>query len=470
MRFIKSEIMNISKILLSFFLSVMLAISAISQETQSLTEIDDTQILDQVVAVVGKNIILKSDIETQYLQYRMQGYIEGSSRSIRCDILKDLIFQKLLLNQADVDSIVVGQSQIEQEMDRRFRYFISQFGSKEKLEEYYDKSVDEFKEDMRDVVHNQLLQQSVQGAIVSNVGITPKEVKAYSKEIPLDSLPLINTEYYVAELVKEPEITEKEKLEVKEKLLKLRSRILKGESFSTMAILYSEDPGSAKKGGELGMYGRGELYPEFEDMAFTLNEGEISGIVETEAGYHIIQMIERQEDYINVRHILLQPKISPIQKQETITYLDSLYQLIQDSIYTFDRAVKTFSDNPNRIGGGYLINPSTGNNMFQAENLDPKVFYVIDKLKVGEVSKPVTFTTDKNKEAYRLLLLARKTEPHRANIEQDYDKIYMIALNIKHQKVLDEWVIEHAKKAYIRIVDNYSDCDFYNDLITLKKK
>ena len=436
-----------------------------AQESTPLEEVSDHQIIDQVVAVVGQNIILKSEIETQYLQYRMQGYIEGSSRTIKCDILKDLIFQNLLLNQADVDSIVVAESTVDQELDRRFRYFIQQFGSKEKLEEYYEKSVDEFKEEMREVVKKQLIQQNVQAEIVSNVGITPKEVKAYYKLIPQDSLPLINTEYYVAELVKEPEITESEKLAVKERLLGLRKRILKGESFATLAILYSEDPGSAKKGGELGMYGRGELYPEFEDVAFNLNEGEISGIVETEAGFHIIQMIENQKDFVNVRHILLRPKISPIQIQESIAYLDSIYNLIQDTTYTFGEAVKIFSDNPNRISGGYLINPATGANMFQAEELDPKVFYVIDKLKVGEVSKPVSFTTSENRDAYRLLQLVSKTAPHRANIEKDYDKIYTIALNSKHQKILDEWVVEHAKKAYIRIVDNYSDCDFYQDLI-----
>ncbi len=461
--------MNVFKVISVLFIGLWFSNTAISQEGKTIGQIDDSQILDQIVAVVGKNIILKSDIETQYLQYRMQGFIEGSSRTIKCDILKDLIFQKLLLNQADVDSIVVGQSQVEQELDRRFRYFIQQFGSKEKLEEYYDKSVDEFKEDMRDVVSNQLLQQNVQGQIVAGVGITPKEVKAFYKLIPQDSMPLINTEYLVAELVQSPGISEGEKLKVKEKLLALRSRILKGESFSTMAVLYSEDPGSAKKGGELGMYGRGELYPEFEDVAFTLADGEISGIVETEAGYHIIQMIERQEDFINCRHILLMPKISPIQKQESITYLDSIQNLILDSTYTFGQAVRNFSDSPNRIGGGFLVNPVSGNNMFQAEDLDPKVFYVIDKLKIGEVSKPVSYMNEDKKEAYRLLLLSDKVPTNRANIEQDYDKVYMIALNKKHQKILDEWVIEHSKKAYIRIVDNYSDCSFYNEIMTSKK-
>ncbi len=444
-------------------------LTAQAQDQSEITKFEEEQILDQVVAVVGKNIILKSDIETQYLQYRMQGFIEGNSNTIKCDILKDLVFQNLLLNQADVDSIVVGESQVEQELDRRFRYFISQFGSKEKLEEYYDKTVDEFKEEMRVVVKKQLVQQSVQGEIVANVGITPKEVKAFYKQMPVDSLPLINTEYFVAELVKEPQITAVEKLAVKERLLELRKRILKGESFATLAILYSEDPGSAKKGGELGMYGRGELYPEFEDVAFNLKEGEISGIVETEAGFHVIQMIENQKDFVNVRHILLRPKVTPYQIQETVSYLDSIYNLIQDSTYTFKQAVKLFSDNPNRISGGYLINPQTGNNMFQAEALDPKVFYVIDKMSVGDVSKPTSYTTEDSKEAYRLLQLVEKTAPHRANIDLDYDKIYNIALNQKHQQVLDEWVVEHAKKAYIRIVDNYSDCELYDDLMSSKK-
>jgi peptidyl-prolyl cis-trans isomerase SurA len=459
------------KIIQKYFwvvITMVLILPVKAQNTQSLDSIPENQILDQVVAVVGKNIILKSDIETQYLQYRMQGYIEGSKKSIKCDILKDLIFQKLLLNQADVDSIVVGEAQVDQELDRRFRYFITQFGSKEKLEEYYDKSVDEFKEDMRAVVKDQLTQQSVQADIVKNVGITPKEVKAFYKEIPSDSLPLINTEYYVSELVREPQITEAEKLAVKERLLDLRKRILNGESFATLAILYSEDPGSAKKGGELGMYGKGELYPEFEDVAFTLKEGEISGIVETEAGFHILQLIERQKDFVNVRHILLRPKISIEQKQLATNYLDSLYTLIQDSVYTFDEAVKKFSDSPNRISGGFLINPKTGNNIFQAEDLDPKVFYVIDKMKVGEVSRPVTYVTKDGTDAFRLLHLVKKSPPHRANIDQDYDKIYMIALNKKHQQVLDDWVIEHAKTAYIRIVDNYSDCEYYDKI--MKKK
>lgn len=418
-------------------------------------------ILDEVVAVVGKNIILQSDIETQYLQYRMQGYIEGSSSTIKCDILKEVIFQKLLLNQADIDSIVVSPSEVEQDLDRRFRYYISQFGSQEKLEEYYNKPVDQFKEEMREIISDQLIQRDVQAEITKNVTITPKEIKAFYKAMHQDSLPLINTAYEVAEIVKKPPISASEKLEVKERLLTLRNRILKGESFSTLAILYSEDPGSAKKGGELGMYGRGELYPEFESVAYGLKEGEISGIVETEAGYHIIQMIEKKDEFINVRHILRIPKISPLELQKASNYLDSIRVLIVSDSISFEAAALKFSDGQNRFNDGLIMNPGSGNTMFQAEDLDPKVFYVIDKLDIGKVSNPVSYTTDENKKAYRLLQLISKVAPHKANMKQDYDIIQKAAINKKKQEVIDDWVKLRAGKTYIRINDRFSNCSFF---------
>lgn len=415
--------------------------------------------IDEVAAVVGPNIILQSELETQYLSYRMQGMIEGSSKNIKCRILKEMIFQKLLLNQAEIDSVEVQPSQVNQELERRFRYFIEQFGSKEKMEAYYGKSVEEFKEEMRESVENQLIQQNVQSQIVEHVSVTPREVKAFYKQIDADSLPLVNTEYQIAELVKTPKIEASEKLKVKERLLKFRNRILKGESFATLAILYSEDPGSAKKGGELGMYGRGELYPEFENVAFNLKEGEVSGIVETEAGYHIIQMIEHKGDYVNVRHILLRPKVGPEQIEKTVQYLDSIYTLIQKKTYTFEEAVNKFSDAPNKVGGGYLISPVDGSTIFTAETLDPKVFYTIKNMQVGDVSKPLSYT-DKKKEAYRLLCLKHKTEAHKANIDEDYDKIYTMALNYKRQQALDQWMIDNTSKAYIKIGKSYSDCPF----------
>lgn len=439
--------------------SLLITLFAWGQENEQKPQ----TVLDEIVAVVGKNIILQSDIETQYLQYRMQGYIEGSSSTIKCDILKDLIFQKLLLNQADIDSIVVGPSQVEQELDRRFRYYITQFGSQEKLEEYYHKPVDQFKDEMREVIADQLLQNNVREEITKNVTITPKEIKAFYKDILQDSLPLINTAYQVAEIVKKPPISIAEKLAVKEKLLSLRNRILKGESFATLAILYSEDPGSAKKGGELGLYGRGELYPEFESVAFGLKEGEVSGIVETEAGYHIIQMIEKKGDFVNVRHILLRPKISPLELQKAAIFLDSVKTLITSDSISFKDAAFKFSDSQNHFNGGLIINPNTGNAMFQAEELDPKVFYVIDKLPVGGVSDPVSYTTPENQEAYRLLQLVKKVAPHKANMTQDYDVIQKAALNKKKQDVIDNWVKERAGKTYIHINANYDNCSYFED-------
>lgn len=430
--------------------------------------------IDEVVAVVGSNIILQSELETQYLSFRMQGLIEGSSHNIKCQILKDMIFQKLLLNQAEIDSIELQAGQVEQEIDRRFRYFISKFGSQEKLEAYYGKSVDEFKEEMKESVEQQLLQQNVQTQIVENVNITPSEVQAFFKQIPTDSLPMINTEYQIAELVKTPEIETAEKVQVKERLLEYRNRILKGESFATLAILYSEDPGSAKKGGELGMYGKGELYPEFEAVAFNLKEGEISGIVETEAGYHIIQMIENRTDYVNVRHILLRPKVSYKQIEKTVNYLDSIHQLVENKTYSFQEAVKLFSDAPNKVGGGYLINPMSGSNTFTAddfnsEQADAKVFYTISKMQVGEVAKPTSFTKDK-KESYRLLYLAKKREAHQADITHDYDKIYDMALEYKRQQAMDEWMIKNTDRAYIKVGKTYGDCPFAQKLQAQQQK
>ncbi len=438
-------------------LSFIISFLAFGQETEQKPQ----TVLDEVVAVVGKNIILQSDIETQYLQYRMQGYIEGSTSKIKCKILKEMIFQKLLLNQADIDSTVVSPVQVEQELDRRFRYYINQFGSQEKLEEYYHKPVDQFKEEMRDIIGDQLLQQDVQSGITKNVTITPKEIKAFYRDIPKDSLPLINTAYEVSEIIKIPPVSTQEKLAVKERLLGLRNRILKGESFSTLAILYSEDPGSAKKGGELGMYGHGELYPEFEAVAYGLKEGEISGIVETEAGYHIIQMIEKKGDFINVRHILLRPKISPLALQKASHKLDSIRNLIQKDSLSFKVAALRFSDGQNRFNGGVIINPKSGNEKFQADELDPKVFYVIDKLKVGEVSRAVSYTTDDNKQAYRILKLVNKIAPHTANMTQDYDVIQNAAMAKKKRAVIDEWVKKRAAKTYIHISDKYDVCPYF---------
>ena len=441
--------------LLKGLVLVLTTISLVSVKAQQ------PQVIDQIAALVGRNMVLQSDIENQYINYRMQRDIKGSASDVKCSILEDMLFQKLLVAQAEVDSIVVEDAQVNSELDRRIGTFINQFGSQEKLEQYYNKSITEIKSELFNVIKEQLLAQQVQQQIISDVTVTPSEVKSYFRSLPKDSIPQIKTEYIIQQLVKNPPINVNEKIRVKEELLELRKRILKGENFSTLAILYSEDPGSAKKGGELGFYGRGQLYPEFEAVAFKLKEGEVSDIVETEAGYHIIQMIERKGDYVNVRHILLVPKVSLTDLQKARKELDSVALLIRNDSISFDDAVAKFSDGENKNNGGYLINQYSGGTSFEAEQLDPQVSFVADKLKIGEISNPVPMKTDKQKDAYRILYLKDKTKPHRANLEEDYPKIQQWALQQKQKKAIDAWVNEKSQNTYIKISDDFKQCSFH---------
>jgi peptidyl-prolyl cis-trans isomerase SurA len=418
------------------------------------------KIIDQVVAVVGKNMVLESDVESQYIQYRAQGTIQGSASTVKCHILDGLLLEKLLLNKAELDSIEVTDSEVEQSMDQRLRYFISQFGSQEKLEQFYGKSILEIKEEFRDLVRNQIKVQRAQESITKNVFVTPSDVKSFYKDMPKDSVPLVNASVEIAQIIKMPPVSMEEKVAVKEKLRELRGRILHGESFATLAILYSEDPGSASKGGELGFYGKGELYPEFEQAAFKLKEGEISDIVETKAGFHIIQLIERKGDYINVRHILMRAKVSPIDLANARKQLDSIATLIRNDSITFEQSVVKFSDDPGKNSGGLMINPRNNTPKFEMDELDPQVSFVIDKMKVGEISNPVMMKTEDNMDAYRIILLKNRIQPHRANLADDYDFLQSRALETKKQAKLKEWVDHNASNAFIMINERYKDCKF----------
>ena len=421
------------------------------------------QVIDKIVAVVGKNIIMQSDIEEQYMQYRLQGGIKGSASSIRCEILEDQLFRKLMLNQAELDSIEVTDTQIESEMDYRIRYYLAQLGSQEKVEKYFNKTMAEIKDELRTIIRDQKMIEEVQRNIVDGVSATPSDVREFFSSIPSDSIPMVSAQYEIAELVKKPPITLDEKLEVKDRLYGLRSRILKGERFSTMALLYSEDPGSAKKGGELGFKGRGELVPEFEAAAFALKDGEISEVVETEYGYHIIQMIERRGDYVNVRHILLTVKVSPEALQQAYNELDSIANLIRNDSITFDEAVRQFSDEDDKVNGGYLVNPNNGSTLFSAEDLDQQVSVVVNRLQVGEVSNPVPMKTKNDKDAYRLLIIKKKTTPHKANLKDDYALIQQWTMQKLRQDAINKWIEAKSSKAYVKIGDDYCGCDFQFD-------
>ncbi len=420
----------------------------------------EAMIIDQVVAVVGRNIILQSDIENQYIQFRLQRGISGTAEEIRCQILEDLLFQKLMLNQAEVDSITVTSVQVEMEMESRLRYFINELGSQERLEQYYNKSVNEIKDELRRLVEDQMLVEQVQREIMAKVQVTPSEVRSYFRSIPKDSIPMVPAEYEIAHIVKKPPISIDEKLAIRNRLHELRQRILAGERFSTMAILYSEDPGSARKGGELGLYGRGELYPEFEAVAFRLKEGEISEVVETEAGFHILQLIERRGEYVNVRHILLTAKPTPEALEAAHNELDSIATLIRSGEITFDEAVVKFSDEENKTDGGLLLNPYTGGVRFEAEQLDPQVSFVVDKLEVGELSDPVPMKTQDGKDAFRLLKIKHKTTPHIANMREDYNRIQGWALAEKRQQAINKWIENKTRSAFVNIIDEFKGCNY----------
>ncbi|MCD4737067.1 MAG: peptidylprolyl isomerase, partial [Bacteroidales bacterium] len=397
---------------------------------------EDGNILDQVVAVVGGNIILQSEIEMQYLQFTMQQGATGAAPSVKCEILESILFQKLLLHQSEVDSVEVSDTQVEAELDRRLRYFIAQFGSQEKFEEFYEKSVVEFKEEFRDQVHDQIRIDNVQQTITENTLITPSEVREFYKNIPVDSIPMINSEVEIGQIVKMPPVSKDEEKRVIERLKEFKNRIEAGENFATLAILYSEDPGSAANGGELGLVGRGELFSEFEAVAFSLKDGQVSEIVKTEAGFHIMELIERRGEYVNVRHILLVPKVSTLDLIKAKKELDSIAGLIEDETYTFDDAVLEFSDDPGKNNRGLIINQMSGNSKFEVDQLDPKVFFVIDKLEVDEISASVQFKTEDGKDAYRILMLNSRTDPHMANLKQDYNRIQMWALEEKKSRVI----------------------------------
>jgi len=417
-------------------------------------------VADEIVAVVGKHIILKSNIETQYLQYRMQNGITGSESTIKCSIIENLLYEKLLLFAGDVDSVKVTENEINQSLDMRLRYYVNQFGSEDKMAEYYHKPLERIKEELREIVKEQLISQKVSGEITKGITITPSDVRAFFRKIPKDSIPTINPIVEIDQIVRIPPISKEYKKSVYDRLNGLRERILKGEKFETLAILYSEDPGSAKKGGELGLTKRGSWYPEFEATAFSLKPGEISNIIETEAGYHIIQSIGRRGEYVNVRHILLMVKPSPEDLASAASYIDSIATLIKSDSITFENAVLRFSDDPNRINLGAVVNPNTLSNTFDISELEPAVAFVVEKMAIGDISAPISHKTEDGKAAYKIIRLKSRIDAHVASLTDDYDVIQKWALQDKNEGVISEWIKDRITTTYIRLDKEYQGCEF----------
>jgi peptidyl-prolyl cis-trans isomerase SurA len=417
--------------------------------------------IDGIVAVIGKSIIMRSDLEKHFNDYKMQYKTVENPDEIYCTILENLVYNKLMVNQAELDSIEVSDEEVDYRLNTRIQYFLQQTGGDVKyIENYFHKSMADIKKEMREMMYEQALIEQVQAGITGSITITPSEVNQFASNISPDSMPIVSTTYQFGEVVKIPPVSDDEIASVKEELLNYRERVLRGERFGALARLYSDDPGSASKGGDLGFVERGTLYPEFEAAAFNLKTGEISQVVKTQAGYHIIQLIERRGESIHVAHILVQPKPSTDEQVRAIMYLDSVRKIIIDEKLSLEEAAKRYSEGPTRLNGGMVVNPYSNSLSFDRQSLDDATYATLNKLIPGEYSECVPFVNDDGVMAYRLIYLKEKVLEHKANLVEDYDMIKNAALEQKKYEAMEKWVLDKVKVTNIKIAEQYKYCPF----------
>ncbi len=417
-------------------------------------------IVDKIVAIVGDNTILESDVQMQYEQMRRQGAIPAGQAS-RCKILEDIMVQKLLYHLAKLDSLPLDPGEVERQLDARLDYFVKMIGSRKALEEFYHKSFLEIKDDLRDEVREQVLAGKEQNNIIQDVTITPGEVKSFYRRLPKDSIPLIPEQYVIQQIQINPPYSEEAKIAARQKLLDLRKRIIDGERFSTLAILYSEDPGTARRGGELGFMGKAELDKDFARVAFSLKKNQVSPIVETRFGYHIIQLIDRKGDLINVRHILVKPKLSAEAIRRANHLLDSIARQIRIDSLSFEKAAFLYSeDEETRTTGGLVLNPNTGESRFDMSQLDKKTGQLVDKMKEGEISDPFQIVDNSGNTVFKIIRLKKVVPAHRANLQLDYELLANMAKQEKQKEVFNEWVEDKLQTTYVRIDEEYRSCKF----------
>lgn len=418
---------------------------------------NEVKTVDKIVAVLGDNIILYSDVEAAFLQYQNQGVALANGR---CSVLDNLILEKFYLAQANLDSVYVGDDEVESELEKRISYFINLFGSRDEFEKYYGKTTLEIKDDFREDIRSQLLADRMQSKVFEGLKVTPKEVKAFFSNIPDDSLPYFNAEVELAQIVMYPRVSEELKDYARQKMEKIRNDIVsKNTDFCTQAILYSDDPGSKSNCGDLGFVNRGEMVKPFEAAAFRLEEGQLSDIVETEYGFHIIECLERRGEKVHLRHILIAPQTTSYDEKAVETELDSLRNRIVRKELDFSRAVLDYSeDEQTKTGGGLIANPDNGTSFFEMNQLEGDLLYAVSNIELGEITRPVKFIDYRGKTAYRVLTLVSETSPHKANLQQDYSKIAQAARNAKQAEVLDKWINEHSATTYIHIDKQYANC------------
>ena len=415
----------------------------------------NAQEIDKIIAIIGDEIVLRSEVENQYLQYISQGVT--SNEELRCEILEDLMTQKLLIFSCKQDSISVTKEEIEQEVETRVNYYVDQIGSIEKVEQYFEKDIYQIKKVLSELVEDQFLIQRMQSSITKDVKITPFDVNEFYEKMDKSELPLIEDRYKLSQIIVKPKMSEDQINKLTDRLNTFRKRVLNGEDFKVLAALYSDDPGSANNGGEIGFVSRGTFVPEFEKVAFRLKKGEVSEIVKTNFGYHIIQLIERRGDQVNVRHILLKPKYSSTSLQNARLRIDSIYNKIKNNEISFSQAIKSYSDDDTKNNNGLLINPSNGSSTYTIAELGSSIKYLIEGLNEDDFTKPVKVESNEGS-IYRILNVVEKISSHTANLDLDYDFFQTQALNFKKQEKLDEWIEKRIKNTYVELKEIDKNC------------
>lgn len=415
-------------------------------------------VIDKIIAKVDNYIVLKSELEGAYQNYLAEG--NPASGNARCGMLNRLIVNKLLVAKAEIDSVTVSDEEVDMETDQRMQMILQNSGtSPEQLEQAYGKTLVEIKIELRDQIREQKLAREMTSKITKDLTITPAEVKRFFNKIPADSLPFYSSDVEVAQIVRVAKVSEVQKQEARQRLVDLRNRILGGENFNDLARKYSEDPSAQYNGGEMGYVGRGAMVPSFEAMAFKLREGEISQPFESPFGFHIMQLIDRRGNEYNSRHILISAVPSANDIDRARQYLDSLRRkIVKDSI-KFDIAAKEYSDDQATKGLGGYFTDQDGSTRISMREIDPVVYLAIDTMKVGSVCQPMTYRTEQQKDAVRILYFKNKLPPHQANLKDDWSRIQSAALAEKRDRILDKWFQKSRGDVFITIDPEFDSCN-----------
>lgn len=420
--------------------------------------------IDKIAAQVGDNIILLSDIQSQKIQAAQAGIV--LTPEMDCNMLEELMYQNLLVNQAKLDSIDISLEVIDSEMEQRLRVIENQIGSRQKMEEFYGKTVAQIKNEFRPIIGDQLRAQEMERQITAEVAVTPRDVRAFYKLIPADSIPLINSQMSFQQIVIYPEIGRNEKNLAKIRLNEIRDEIMAGKPFSTAARLNSDDPGSASQGGKISA-SKGMMVKPFEATVFSLKEGEVSNVVETEYGYHVIKLLKRLGDDYTCQHILIVPTFEDKAIESAAYQLDTCYQKLQSGELTWEQAVIKYSnDEFTKLNNGIITNPTTGDQQWDAVNLnriDQQIYLLTQNMKVGDISQPNLYSNlSERKQGVRIVRLMKRTKPHQANLTEDYSLIQRAAENEKKRTIINDWVADKIASTYIRINEPFQDCTFAN--------